>query len=62
MKTQEELAQKKALCEKARARLESWQRPRVDYIEPDGTSRRATEEERQAEIKKSQESIDEFCN
>ena len=59
---EQNLAQKEKLCGQAQARLASYERPRVNYVEPDGTRRRATEEERQAEINKSQELVEKYCN
>jgi len=61
-KKEEEIARKKANCELGRKRLASYTEPRVKFVQPDGTRVRATEEERQEQIKKSQEMIDEFCN
>jgi len=60
-KQQQAEAQKRA-CEQARTRLQSFQRPRVNFVDKDGTRRRATEEERQAQLKKTQEYIDKNCN
>jgi len=64
-KAQEEKArdaeQQKAMCEKARARLASYQRPRVNLIGADGKPSRASEEQRQAEIAKSKEYVRELC-
>ena len=60
-KKEEEIARKKANCELAKKRLASYTEPRVKFVQPDGTRVRATEEERQEQIKKSQEMIDEFC-
>lgn len=60
-KQQEAEAQRRA-CEQARTRLQSFERPRVNFVDKDGTRRRATEEERQAELKKTQEYIDKNCN
>lgn len=59
---EQDQAQKDKLCEQAKARLASYERPRVNYVDADGTRKRASEEERQAEIKKSQEYIDKYCN
>jgi len=54
-------AQQKTRCEQARARLASYQRPRVNLIGKDGSPSRATEEQRQAEIKKSKEYVQKSC-
>lgn len=56
-----ELNLQKKNCEMARARLASYDQPMVKFVQEDGTRVRATEEERQAEIAKSQEMIKEFC-
>ena len=61
-KKDEEISRKKSNCEMARKRLASYEQPRVKFVQEDGTRVRATEEERQEQIKKSQEMIDEFCN
>lgn len=57
----EDKARQLANCEKAKARLASYTKPRVKFLQEDGTRVRATEEERQQQIKKSQEMIKEFC-
>lgn len=49
------------LCEQAKARLASYQRPRVTIADKDGTRRRAGEEERQAELAKSREQVNKYC-
>ena len=49
-------------CEMARARLASYEQPMVKFVQEDGSRVRATEEERQAEIAKSQDMIKEWCN
>ena len=54
-------AQDRRLCDQAKARLASYQQPRVNVTEPDGTYRRLSEEERQAEITRSQHQVDELC-
>lgn len=58
---EKKLAMKKKNCEMAKARLDSYVRPRVKFVQEDGTRVRATEEERQAQIKKSEDMIKEFC-
>lgn len=50
-----------AKCEQARARLASYQRPRVNLVDKDGNPNRATEEQRQAEIAKSRKLVSELC-
>ncbi len=54
--------QKKADCDKAKARLASYSRPRVNLLDENGNPARATEEQRQAEIAKSRELIAKLCN
>lgn len=54
--------QKAQRCEAAKHRLYQAERPRVSFIEPDGSERRATEEERQQQITESQKQVEEFCN
>jgi hypothetical protein len=58
----DEKARQKKNCEIARARLRSLTyRPRVFFVQPDGTYVRADEETRQVEIAKANESIKEAC-
>jgi len=59
---QQELELRKKNCEMARARLASYEQPMVKFVQEDGTKVRATEEERQTEIAKSQEMIKEWCD
>lgn len=59
---QQELEKKRANCDMAKKRLDSYDQPRVRFVQPDGSRRYATEEERQAQIQKSKEMIKEFCN
>jgi hypothetical protein len=54
-------ARKKEMCAKARARLASYERPRVNIVNEDGTRTRATEEQRQEQIRSSNESIQKYC-
>lgn len=61
-KAEKEQAEKQQKCQQAKARLASYQRPRVNLENPDGTIRTVSEEERQAEIKKSKDYIEEICN
>jgi hypothetical protein len=60
-KAAEELALQQKNCQMAKDRLASYARPRVKFVQPDGTRVRATEEERQEQIKKSEDMIKEFC-
>ncbi len=57
-----EKEQRESNCALARKRLASYQLPRVQFLQEDGSRVRATEEQRQAEIKKSQDMVNEFCN
>ena len=61
--TEEEakVAMQKKNCEMARKRLETYARPRVRFVQEDGSRVTATEEERQEQIKKSEAMIKEFC-
>lgn len=54
--------EKKEACRNARQRLQSFQNPRINFVDKDGTRRRATEEERQRELKKARDYIRENCN
>ena len=57
----DELALQQKNCQMARDRLASYDRPRVQFVQEDGSRVRGTEEERQEEIKKSEDMIQEFC-
>lgn len=48
-------------CQLGRDRLASYERPGVLLVQPDGSRIRATEEQRQEQIKQSQDIIAEFC-
>lgn len=61
-KAEEEDLAKQKKCEQAKKRLASYQRPRVQVKNEDGSRSLLPEEERQAEIKKSQAYVDEVCN
>lgn len=54
--------EKKEKCALARKRLEQAQYPRVTFIDPDGTQRRATEEERMQQIREAEQQVQGFCN
>ena len=57
-----ELALQQKNCQMAKDRLASYERrPNINFVQEDGSRVRATEEERQAEIKKSEDMIQEFC-
>jgi len=63
VKTEADAAKQAQRCEQAKARVASYERPRVtvaDSAAEDGR-RRATEEERLAELEKSQTLVREFC-
>jgi hypothetical protein len=60
--TRLEKEQKQSNCELARRRLVSYQLPRVQFLQKDGSRVRGTEEQRQEEIKKSQDMVKEYCN
>ena len=55
-------AEKKQKCAQAKQRLQKAQRPRVSFVNPDGTVRRATEEERQQQIHDSEKQVKKFCD
>lgn len=59
---QADAAAKRANCEAARKRATSLQRPRINEVQEDGTRVRIGEDQRQAEIRKANEAIAEFCN
>jgi hypothetical protein len=61
-KSEEEITRKKEACQKAKARLASYQRPRVKISNEDGSSSVMAEEARQAEIKKARAYMNETCN
>ncbi len=61
-KEKSELAQKKAQCEKAKKVQASYERPRVNYVDDDGNRRRATEEERQADLAKAKDEVKKLCH
>ena len=58
----EESTEKQRVCEQARLRLAAYERPRVNVVGQDGERRRATEEERVAEIAKAREAVNQLCN
>ncbi len=58
---EEEALAKQQKCDQARKRLASYQRPRVSLTNSDGSKRVLSDEERQAEIAKSNESIKTYC-
>lgn len=60
-KKQAEMQAREDACHKAEVKLLSFQRPRVNFVDKDGTRRRATEEERQRELSKTQAYIDKNC-
>ena len=58
---QAEQAKKQQMCENARRRVASYQRPRVNKVDADGSRSRATEEERQAELQRAEAAVKELC-
>lgn len=60
-KKKEEGELQKANCEKSKARLKSYLRPRVNVKDQDGNVIRATEERRQEEIARSKKAIQDHC-
>lgn len=60
-KKQQDTQAAKQRCEEARTRLQSFQNPRVNFVDKDGTRRRATEEERQRELQKARDYLDKNC-
>ena len=60
-KAAQETTEKQRACEQARLRLASYERPRVNVVGEDGERRRATEEERTAEIDKARDAVAELC-
>ncbi len=58
---QRELEKQRAECEQAKARLASYERPRVNLLDKDGNPTRATEEQRQAELARSKELVKQLC-
>ena len=57
----EHAKQKAQRCEAAKHRLQQAQYPLTNIVEPDGTQRRATEEERQRHITDAEAQVAEFC-
>lgn len=54
-----EMAEK---CRQAKARLKSFERPRISVVDEKGNYTRLSEEQREAELAKSKEYVKEFCN
>ncbi len=61
LKAEEESAQKQKQCEQARARLASYERPRIMVKDADGNPTRIGEDQRMAELEKSRELVRELC-
>jgi hypothetical protein len=57
-----EAAEKQRKCEDAKTRLAAYERPRVNVVAGDGSRRRATEEERVAEIARAREAVNNLCD
>ncbi len=60
-KSQQEVALKKSNCEKAKARVTSMQRPRVNTVDAQGNSVRLGEDERQKRLEEAQKAAREHC-
>lgn len=58
---EQDQAKSKALCDQSKARLASYQRPRVRVQDKNNDSKILGEDERQAEIEKSRDSIQKHC-
>ncbi len=54
-------SEKSKRCDAAKQRFEKAQRPRTNFVEADGSQRRATEEERLEQIKQSEKQVKDFC-
>lgn len=61
-KAKQELAEKKAQCEKAKQVQASYERPRVNYVDEEGNRRRGSEEERLSDLAKAKENVKKLCN
>jgi hypothetical protein len=61
-RAQQESADRQRQCEQAKLRLAAYERPRVNVVGEGGSRRRATEEERVAEIAKAREAVQQLCN
>ena len=60
-KNEQEAKQKEDRCNNAKARLASYQRPRVNLLDEDGNPIRATEEQRQKGLEEAKKYISENC-
>jgi hypothetical protein len=60
-KAQQEMALKKSNCEKAKARVTSTQRPRVNTVDAEGNSVRLGEAERQKRLDEARKALKEHC-
>jgi len=60
-KTEGEQLEQKRLCEQARSRLASLERPRVSVTASDGSSRILGEEERMQGLEKARQQLQELC-
>ena len=57
----QQAAKKQHNCEEARKRVASFERPRVNMVGQNGEQRRATEEERVAELAKARDMVEKYC-
>jgi len=61
LKSDQDLAGQKLLCDQARSRLASYERPRVSVSDADGNSRLLGEDERLREVEKARGQVKELC-
>lgn len=62
LQAEQQSATQGRLCNQARARLASYQQPRINVTDSNGLNRRLSEEERQREISRSRQQVNELCN
>lgn len=62
LQAEQQSATQDRLCNQARARLASYQQPRINVTDSNGLNRRLSEEERQREISRSRQQVNELCN
>ena len=61
-KLEEEIAQKEKQCDQANARLKSLQRPRINFVDKDGNTVRANEEDRIKRLEVAKKYLSDNCN
>lgn len=59
---EQELALKQSNCEQAKARLATYQKPRVNLVDEAGNYTKINEEKRMAELEKSRQLVKEHCD